>query len=94
MTDGTESVSDQAGRITPTIADAARIDATYAESDQRKYHLPCPHCGVMLVPRWAQVKWPPQKPAEAWYECELCHQQIADHRKPDGRIAGGRGGRR
>jgi phage terminase large subunit GpA-like protein len=30
---------------TPTIADASRIEAAYQESDQRKYFVPCPHCG-------------------------------------------------
>jgi phage terminase large subunit GpA-like protein len=33
--------------------------------------------------RWAQVKWPDRKPAEAWYECERCHERIADHHKPE-----------
>ncbi|HUA57935.1 MAG TPA: phage terminase large subunit family protein [Verrucomicrobiae bacterium] len=68
---------------TPTVADASRIDAAYHESDQRKYYVPCPHCGAFQVFRWAQVKWPPQRPAEAWYECDTCHQHIADHHKQD-----------
>jgi phage terminase large subunit GpA-like protein len=68
---------------TPTIAEASRIEAAYLESDQRKYYVPCPHCGAFQVLRWAQVKWPDRKPAEAWYECEMCHGQIADHHKPE-----------
>jgi phage terminase large subunit GpA-like protein len=67
---------------TPTIADASRIDAAYQESDQRKFDVPCPYCGAFQVLRWAQVKWD-KKPAEAWYECERCHEHIADHHKPD-----------
>ena len=63
----------------------------YQESDQRKYYVPCPHCGAFQVLRWAQVKWPERKPAEAWYECERCHEHIADHHKPEmlarGRVA-------
>jgi phage terminase large subunit GpA-like protein len=68
---------------TPTIAEVSRIEQAYLESDQRKYYVPCPHCGVFQILRWAQVKWPDRKPAEAWYECERCHERIADHHKPE-----------
>ena len=68
---------------TPTIAEVSRIEQAYLESDQRKYYVPCPHCGTFQVLRWAQVKWPDRKPAEAWYECERCHGQVADHHKPE-----------
>ncbi len=40
---------------TPTIAEISRIDQAYLESDQRKYYVPCPHCGGFQVLRWAQV---------------------------------------
>ena len=83
---------------TPTIAEVSRIEQAYQESDQRKYYVPCPHCGAFQVLRWAQVKWPDRKPAEAWYECERCHERIADHHKPEmlarGRVARGSGRRR
>ena len=41
---------------TPTIAEVSRIEQAYLESDQRKYYVPCPHCGTFQVLRWAQVK--------------------------------------
>jgi len=66
---------------TPTIAEASRIEQAYLESDQRKYYVPCPHCGVFQILRWSGVKWPDRKPAEAWYECERCQGHIADHQK-------------
>ncbi len=66
---------------TPTIAEISRIEQAYLESDQRKYYVPCPHCGGFQVLRWAQVKWPDRKLGEAWYECERCHGRIADHHK-------------
>ena len=68
---------------TPTIADVSRIDQAYHESDQRKYYVPCPHCGIFQVLRWAQVKWPERTPAEAWYECERCHAHVEDHHKTE-----------
>jgi phage terminase large subunit GpA-like protein len=67
---------------TPTIAEVSRIEQAYLESDQRKYFVPCPHCETFQILRWAQVKWPDRKPAEAWYECDRCHGPIADHHKP------------
>lgn len=30
---------------TPTIEGASRIDNEFAKSDQRRFHVPCPHCG-------------------------------------------------
>lgn len=33
------------------------IDAEYALSDQRKYHLPCPACGVFHVRTFSRVRW-------------------------------------
>ena len=68
---------------TPTIAEVSRIEQAYLESDQRKYYVPCPHCDYFQILRWAQVKWPDRKPAEAWYECERCQGRIADHHKPE-----------
>ena len=41
----------------PTMAGLSRIGKAYAVSDQRKYHVPCPHCGQFQVLRWSQVRW-------------------------------------
>jgi hypothetical protein len=37
---------------TPTLADRSVIWAKFEESDQRRYHVPCPHCGHMQVLSW------------------------------------------
>lgn len=37
---------------TPTIKGASRIEKSYSESDQRHYHVPCPHCGHEQALRW------------------------------------------
>ena len=47
---------------TPTIDGLSRIDQAYRESDQRRYYLPCPHCGAFQILRWAQVRWPDGNP--------------------------------
>jgi phage terminase large subunit GpA-like protein len=57
---------------TPTVKGASRIEAAFKESDQRRFHVPCPHCAEMQVLTWSQVKWPPESPAEAAYCCPHC----------------------
>jgi phage terminase large subunit GpA-like protein len=71
---------------TPTIHGRSKIEAKYAESDQRRYWVPCPHCGQFQVLRWEQVKlkneageWDPDN---AYYECEHCQGRIDDSHKP------------
>jgi phage terminase large subunit GpA-like protein len=57
---------------TPTVKGASRIASAYEESDQRKFHVPCPHCTEVQVLVWGNVKWPPDRPAEAQYACPHC----------------------
>lgn len=66
---------------TPTIKGASRIESAYEQSDQRRYHVPCPHCRGFQTLRWANVKWPEGKPAEATYRCEHCGSAITDSGK-------------
>lgn len=42
---------------TPTIEGFSRIEAAYAASDQRKFWVPCPHCGEHQVLAWEHVRW-------------------------------------
>ncbi|MET0375188.1 MAG: terminase gpA endonuclease subunit, partial [Rhizorhabdus sp.] len=60
---------------TPGIAGVCRIEAKYLESDQRRYFVPCPHCGEAQILRWDQVRWEKTKvgvhrPETAHYVCE------------------------
>lgn len=41
---------------TPGNKDESRILVDYAETDQRKYFLPCPHCGHKDFLRWARIR--------------------------------------
>lgn len=45
---------------------------SYEESDQRKYFVPCQHCGHKQIMSWSQVKWDTDKPETARYICEDC----------------------
>lgn len=48
---------------TPTIKGVSRIEKSYLESDQRRYHVPCPHCGAKQPLEWGGpdtphgIKW-------------------------------------
>ena len=67
---------------TPTIAGVSRIEAAYAESDRRKFYVPCPHCGAFQTLQWSGVKWPEGKPRAAFYACRECGGVIEERDKP------------
>lgn len=56
---------------TPTIKGESRISVAYEQSDQRRYFVPCPHCGEPQILRWECVHWPEGKPSEAVYGCAI-----------------------
>lgn len=72
---------------TPTVKDASRIEEEYENSDQREYHLPCPHCDELLVLRWNQLQWD-RGLKRAWYVCEHCGAEIEESAKPKMLAAG------
>lgn len=63
---------------TPTVKGASRIEAAFEASDQRYYLVPCPHCETFDRLRWENVKWPPDRPREAYYACPHCGGVIGD----------------
>lgn len=66
---------------TPTIKGLSRIEAAYAQTDQRRFFVPCPHCDAFQTLKWAQVKWEKGKPEQAHYVCEHCGSVITDAHK-------------
>ena len=65
---------------TPTIKGISRIEALWEKSDQRRYHVPCPHCGHMQHLQWAGLKWS-DRAERAWYVCQDCGAEIEEHHK-------------
>lgn len=57
---------------TPTIKGISRIERAFAESDQRRFFVACPHCGHAQHLVWARVRWPDGQPNKAQYHCEDC----------------------
>jgi phage terminase large subunit GpA-like protein len=68
---------------TPTVKDISRIEREFNSSDQRRYFVPCPHCGHMQWLRWAQIKWDEGRPETAAYACEDCGTLIEERHKTD-----------
>ncbi len=77
---------------TPTIKDISRIERSFLESDQRFYHVPCPHCGEYQRLLWGGpgadfgLKFTRDdhgKAIDVWYECAACHERIDEHHKTD-----------
>lgn len=65
---------------TPTVKGLSRIENSYEKSDQRKYFVPCPHCGEHQVLEWGDkdspygIKWLKDQngeglPETAYYAC-------------------------
>lgn len=46
---------------TPLIKNLSRIERAYQASDQRKYFVPCPHCGEMQTLTWKRLQWKEEK---------------------------------
>jgi len=73
---------------TPTTRDGY-IYREFEKSDQRRFFVPCPHCGGYQILVFGQIKWPEhERSAEkirnerlAWYECEHCKKRIDDYQK-------------
>lgn len=65
---------------TPSIAGLSRIDQLYQSSDQRRYYVPCPHCGHEQPLEWGGLHWTPDG-RECWYGCRDCGAVIREHHK-------------
>lgn len=68
----------------PTVKDASRIEEQFELGDQRRYMVPCPHCGHRQHLVWGNVRWRLQnhRVTRAWYVCQDCGAEIDEHQKP------------
>jgi terminase, large subunit len=60
---------------TPKMKYESRIEKAFNESDMRRFHVPCPHCGHAQTLRWENMKWDKTAagehlPETAYYQCE------------------------
>lgn len=66
---------------TPTDADTSNVLARYAESDQRIFECPCPHCGGFHELKWGDIKWPSGQPEKAAWFCPECGTETDEKHK-------------
>jgi phage terminase large subunit GpA-like protein len=72
---------------TPTVKGVSRIEREYEASDQRRYFVPCPHCGARQWLKFERLRWDKGsapcegQPETAAYVCEACEKPIAEHHK-------------
>jgi len=64
----------------PTIKGASRIADLFAQSDQRHYYVPCPHCGEMQTLEWENLKYTDDY-RQVQYLCCTCGCLIDEHHK-------------
>lgn len=69
-----KNVRDENGKLTG----GSKIERLYDESDQRKFYVPCGHCGAHQTLKWSQVRWPEGHPEDAEYACEECGSLWSD----------------
>lgn len=62
---------------TPTVV-GGPIETWFRRGDQRRYHVPCPSCGVMHPFLWKQVRWDRDDPATARIHCPACDYPISN----------------
>lgn len=79
---------------TPTVKGFSRIEKSFEQSDQRRYYVPCPHCGEHQVLEWGGpdtphgIKWDKDEkgeglPETVYYVCKHNGCIIRDVDKPD-----------
>ena len=79
---------------TPTVKGLSRIDRSWEESDQRRYFVPCPHCGEFQPLEWGGpdtphgFKWDKDEagngiPESVYYVCRENGCVIHDVDKPE-----------
>ena len=72
---------------TPTIKGESRIEKAWLESDQRRYYVPCPHCGATQTLKWSNLRWDKgddgkHRPETAHFVCEASGCVIEERWKP------------
>ena len=73
---------------TPTAEGKSLIEKEYANSDQREYHMPCPHCNHMITFEWENMTFSVKKTSnrllvdgDVTYACPECGGTIKEHEK-------------
>lgn len=66
----------------PTLEGASRIATLFAQSDQRNFYVPCPHCGEFQTLEWESL-WIAPDFSSAAYVCKHCAVHIEENYKSE-----------
>lgn len=66
---------------TPTIKDFSRVEKEFQRGDQRRFFVPCPHCGNMDWIRWTNIDYRNDDPTTASLLCSSCGVLIEERYK-------------
>jgi len=66
----------------PGIKGICRTDELYQKSDQRKFYMPCPHCGDEIQFEWSGLHWS-HGGKDIRYVCPECAAEFHEHHKTD-----------
>lgn len=67
---------------TPGLLGVCRTTQDFDASDQRHYHVPCPHCGHEQPLQWSGLHWGPGG-TDVHYVCGDCGACIDEHHKTE-----------
>lgn len=80
---------------TPTVKGVSRIEKAWAGSDQRRFYVPCPHCGFEQSLSWDNLRYQgkgeldrPSNIPDVMYFCGACGAGIEEHHKAEMLAAG------
>lgn len=66
---------------TPKLKATSRIEPGFLATDMRRYHVPCPFCGLKQWLKFERLRWTKGQPETVRYHCEGCDAAIAEHHK-------------
>jgi len=66
---------------TPTVKGLSRIETAFEETDKRRFHVPCPHCGHEHTLAWGNVRWESGLPGTARMVCPSCSGEFGNAAK-------------
>ena len=66
---------------TPTVDGASAIQREFEATEQKRFHVPCPHCGALQFLKWERIRWEHGDPDSAHYVCEHCDEVIEERQK-------------
>jgi len=66
---------------TPTIQGQSIIEQEFLLTDQRYFHVPCPHCGCEQHLKFDRLKWTKGNYERVVYSCEHCEEEIEERYK-------------